>query len=245
MAYEFLTNLFGKNEDGTPASLTADQLVAAITANKDISVVDLKAGGYISQAKYDRLSTEKDGLQTQLTDATNQLKAFKSEDGKTIDDIRKDVQDWETRYNTDTKALRDQLTAQERSHLIDQYLGGMEFTSKLAKKGIKDLLEGAKELSVKDGALVGADDLMKGYRTEYADAFKLEEDPGDDGDGGDGGTGGTGGQGAGGAGPMFTSSRSMGSGNPKKGGKGMTLSEAMKYKNEHPDADVMSLIRPE
>lgn len=240
MAYEFLKNLFGTNEDGTPKSLTADQLEAAIAANKDISVVDLKAGGYISQAKYDRLNTEKDGLQTQLTDATNQLKAFKSEDGKTIEDIRKDVKSWEDRYNTDTKALRDQLAAQERSHLIDQYLGGMEFTSKLAKKGIKDLLEGAKELSVKDGALVGADDLMKGYRTEYADAFKPEEDPGvGDDNGGQGGNPGA-------AGPRFTSTSSMGGGNnPKKGGKGMTLMEAMKYKNEHPDADVMSLIRPE
>lgn len=240
MAYEFLKNLFGTNEDGTPKSLTADQLEAAIAANKDISVVDLKAGGYISQAKYDRLNTEKDGLQTQLTDATNQLKAFKSEDGKTIEDIRKDVKSWEDRYNTDTKALRDQLAAQERSHLIDQYLGGMEFTSKLAKKGIKDLLEGAKELTVKDGALVGADDLMKGYRTEYADAFKPDEDPGDGGD-----KGGQGGNNPGAAGPMFTSTSSMGTGNPKKGGKGMTLAEAMKYKNEHPDADVMSLIRPE
>ena len=102
MAYEFLKNLFGKNEDGTPAALTADQLEAAITANKDISVVDLKAGGYVSQAKYDRLVTEKEGIQTQLTDATKQLKAFKSEDGKTIEDIRKDVKDWEDRYNTDT-----------------------------------------------------------------------------------------------------------------------------------------------
>ena len=240
MAYEFLKNLFGKNEDGTPAALTADQLEAAITANKEISVVDLKAGGYVSQAKYDRLVTEKDGFQTQLTDATNQLKAFKSEDGKTIEDIRKDVKDWEDRYNTDTQALRAQLAAQERSHLIDQYLGGMEFTSKLARKGIKDLLEGAKELSVKDGALVGADDLMKGYRTEYADAFKPEEDTGDGGD-----NGGQGGGDPGAAGPRFTSTSSMGGGNPKKGGKGMTLSEAMKYKNEHPDADVMSLIRPE
>lgn len=240
MAYEFLKNLFGSNEDGTPKSLTADQLEAAIAANKDISVVDLKAGGYISQAKYDRLNTEKDGLQTQLTDATNQLKAFKSEDGKTIEDIRKDVKSWEDRYNTDTKALRDQLAAQERSHLIDQYLGGMEFTSKLAKKGIKDLLEGAKELSVKDGALVGADDLMKGYRTEYADAFKPKEEPGAADD-----KGGQGGNDPGAAGPMFTSTSSMGTGNPKKGGKGMTLAEAMKYKNEHPDADVMSLIRPE
>ena len=239
MAYDYLKNLFGKNEDGTPAALTADQLEAAITANKDISVVDLKAGGYVSQAKYDRLVTEKEGIQTQLTDATNQLKAFKSEDGKTIEDIRKDVKDWEDRYNTDTQALRDQLAAQERSHLIDQYLSGMEFTSKLARKGIKDLLEGAKELSVKDGALVGADDLMKGYRTDYADAFKPEEDPGADDKGGNGGNE------PAATGPRFTSTSSMGGGNPKKGGKGMSLSEAMKYKNEHPDADVMSLIRPE
>lgn len=244
MAFEFLKDLFGKNEDGTPKALTADELEQAITANKDLKVVNLASGEYVSQEKYARLETRASGLQASLDEANTKLKSFEK-DGVTIEDVRKEAADWKTKYETDTKALNDKLAAQERSHLIDQYLGGMEFTSKLAKKGIKDLLEGAKELSVKDGALVGADDLMKGYRTEYADAFKPEEDPGDDGDGGDGGTGGTGGQGAGGAGPMFTSSRSMGSGNPKKGGKGMTLSEAMKYKNEHPDADVMSLIRPE
>ena len=236
MAYEFLKKLFGTNEDGTPKALTAEELEAAIAADKGISVVDLKAGGYVSQAKYDRLETEKTGLQTQLTDATNQLKAFKSEDGKTIEDVRNEVRTWEERYNTDTKSLQDKLTAQERSHLIDQYLNGTEFTSRFARKEIKSLLEGAKELSVKDGQLVGADDLMKGFRKDYADAFKADPDPAPAGDPG------TDPAAAGGVNPNFTSGTSMNGGNPKKGGKGMSLFEAMKYANEHPDVDPSTLF---
>jgi hypothetical protein len=234
MAYEFLKKLFGTNEDGTPKALTAEELEAAITADKGISVVDLKAGGYVSQAKYDRLETEKTGLQTQLTEASNKLKSFQTEDGKTIEDIRKEAADWKTKYDTDTKALQDKLSAQERSHLIDQYLNGTEFTSRFAKKEIKNLLEGAKELSVKDGQLVGADDLMKGFRKDYADAFKADPDPAGD--------SGTDHAAAGGVNPNFTSGTSMNGGNPKKGGKGMSLFEAMKYANEHPDVDPATLF---
>lgn len=233
MAYEFLKNLFGNNEDGTPKALTAEELVAAIEANKDISVVDLKAGGYISQAKYDRIVTEKDGLQTQLTEASNKLKSFQSEDGKTIEDIRKEAADWKTKYDTDTKALQDKLSAQERSHLIDQYLSGFEFTSSLAKKSLKDLMAGAKELSVKDGALIGADDLMKGYKETYADAFKQAENP----DAGAAGGNNNPGQ------PFFSKSTKNGSG--AGGGNKLTemsLAEKMQYANEHPGMDISTLF---
>lgn len=229
MAFEFLKDLFGKNEDGTPKALTADELEQAITANKDLKVVNLASGEYVSQEKYARLETRANGLQASLDEANTKLKSFEK-DGVTIEDVRKEAADWKTKYETDTKALNDKLAAQERSHLIDQYLASTQFTSSLARQGIKTMLEGAAELSVKDGALVGADDLMKGYKSQFADAFKPEEDPkGDDNPPSNL--------------PRFISTNPMNSTgpNPKKG-KGMTLAEAMVYKNEHPDADVKALI---
>ena len=175
MAYEFLKKLWGETKEGeAPKTMTADEFIAALTADKTINVVDLKAGGYVSQEKFNREKTRADGLDTQLKEANVKLESFEK-DGVTIETVKKEAADWKQKYETETKALNAKLTAQERDHLIDQYLSGTEFTSSLAKKGIRDLLSAEQGLTVKDGALVGADDLMKGFRKTYADACKAAD----------------------------------------------------------------------
>ncbi len=49
MAYEFLKKLFGKNEDGTPKSLTYDELETAIDGDKKLRIVNLEDGGYVAK----------------------------------------------------------------------------------------------------------------------------------------------------------------------------------------------------
>lgn len=234
MAYEFLKKLWGETKEGeAPKTMTADEFIAALTADKTINVVDLKAGGYVSQEKFNREKTRADGLDTQLKEANVKLESFEK-DGVTIETVKKEAADWKQKYETETKALNDKLTAQERDHLIDQYLSGTEFTSSLAKKGIRDLLSAEQGLTVKDGALVGADDLMKGFRKTYADAFKAadpepktEPKPAP----------------AQNPLPFFSQMNPMSSPtNPAPKSKGMTLAEVMAYKNAHPDADVGALL---
>ena len=218
MAYEFIKGLFGTNEDGTPRALTADQLEAAIVENKDLSIVNLKDGGYISQAKYDRLNTEKDALQEQLKKAGAGSGAADQE----LQAARQQIED-----------LQKQLQLQGRRSAISEYLSGCQFTSSFAKKGILAEMEKLDSITVVDGELIGAEAALTDLKARYAEAFKAEEpapagpDPG--------------------AAPpnlpRFTSASSIsGTGsNPKKSGT-MTLSEAMRYKNEHPNADVIGLI---
>ena len=234
MAYEFLKKLWGETKEGeAPKTMTADEFIAALTADKTINVVDLKAGGYVSQEKFNREKTRADGLDTQLKEANVKLESFEK-DGVTIETVKKEAADWKQKYETETKALNAKLTAQERDHLIDQYLSGTEFTSSLAKKGIRDLLSAEQGLTVKDGALVGADDLMKGFRKTYADAFKAadpepkpEPKPAP----------------AQNPLPFFSQMNPMSSPtNPTPKSKGMTLAEVMAYKNAHPDADVGALL---
>lgn len=234
MAYEFLKKLWGETKEGeAPKIMTADEFIAALTADKTINVVDLKAGGYVSQEKFNREKTRADGLDTQLKEANVKLESFEK-DGVTIETVKKEAADWKQKYETETKALNAKLTAQERDHLIDQYLSGTEFTSSLAKKGIRDLLSAEQGLTVKDGALVGADDLMKGFRKTYADAFKAadpepktEPKPAP----------------AQNPLPFFSQMNPMNSPtNPAPKSKGMTLAEVMAYKNAHPDADVGALL---
>lgn len=234
MAYEFLKKLWGETKEGeAPKTMTADEFIAALSADKTINVVDLKAGGYVSQEKFNREKTRADGLDTQLKEANVKLESFEK-DGVTIETVKKEAADWKQKYETETKALNAKLTAQERDHLIDQYLSGTEFTSSLAKKGIRDLLSAEQGLTVKDGALVGADDLMKGFRKTYADAFKAadpepkpEPKPAP----------------AQNPLPFFSQMNPMSSPtNPAPKSKGMTLAEVMAYKNAHPDADVGALL---
>lgn len=113
MAYDFLKKLFKKDENGAIIPMTAEELEAAIDADKNIKVVDLSSGGYIAKDKFDAKETELKGVKKQLDDANIQIKSFEDQD---VDGIKKKVSEWEQKYNTDTQALRDQMAAQSSLH---------------------------------------------------------------------------------------------------------------------------------
>ena len=118
------------------------------------------------------LTTERDTLKTQLDAANNEIKGFKDLD---IDGIKQRAADWETKYNTDTQALKDQLAAQAYGHSVEQAVSAMHFSSGSAKKQfISDLT--AKKLPLQDGKLLGLDDYVKEYKEADPDAFAPEND---------------------------------------------------------------------
>ncbi len=183
MAYDFLKKLFGTPKEGeAPKAMTYEELEAAIDADKDIQVVDLKAGGYVAKEKFDAKNTELAGVKQQLTDANAQIQSFKDQD---VDGIRKKVSDWETKYNEDTKKLRDQMAAQERSHAEEMFLSGYKFTSKAARKGILDELRD-KNFQIENGTLLGGKEFMQSLmeNEDYKGAFVTEK-PKEGGEGGE------------------------------------------------------------
>ena len=123
MAYDFLKKLFKKDENGAIIPMTAEELEAAIDADKNIKVVDLSSGGYIAKDKFDAKETELKGVKKQLDDANIQIKSFEDQD---VDGIKKKVSEWEQKYNTDTQALRDQMAADNGT-----FLGAKEFMDSL------------------------------------------------------------------------------------------------------------------
>ena len=152
MAYDFLKKLFKKDENGAIIPMTAEELEAAIDADKNIKIVDLSAGGYIAKDKFDAKETELKGVKKQLEDANTQIKSFEDQD---VDGIKKKVSEWEQKYNTDTQALRDQMAAQSRSHAEDMFLSGYKFTSKAARKGVLDELRSKKFQLDDNGTFLG------------------------------------------------------------------------------------------
>lgn len=182
MAYDFLKKLFASAEEGdAPRALTYEELEAAIDADKGITLVNLKDGGYVSEEKFKAKETELKGVQAQLTTANETIKGFEGQD---VEGIKRKVSEWETRYNTDTQELRDKLAAQARSHAEEMFLSGYQFTSKAARNGVLAELR-AKEFKLgDDGSLLGGKEFMDSLmeNEDYKGAFVVEQEP--EGDGG-------------------------------------------------------------
>ena len=156
-----------------------------------MNIVNLKDGGYVSKDKFDAKETELTGIKTQLADANKEIQSYKDMD---IEGIKKSAQEWETKYKTDTAALNDKLTAQERKHQTDMFLSGYKFTSKAAQAGIRMEFD-KKEFKLEDGVFQGASEYMKSLMEseDYKGAFVLEDDKPDDTDQGAGTGAGAGG----------------------------------------------------
>lgn len=162
--YEFLKALFGVTEDGQPVALTYEQLAEALTANKELKLVNLADGGYVSKDKFDAKETELAGVREQLTAANQTIQSYKDMD---VDGIKKSVSDWEQKYNDDTATLRQQLAEQEQMHSLDMFLGGYQFSSKAARDGIRAAFLG-KKFPYEDGKFIGA--------KEYIDSLMADDD---------------------------------------------------------------------
>lgn len=219
--YEFLKKLFG-TVDGQPESLTAEQLIAKIQADKNLKIVNLADGGYVSEDKFKAKETELSGVKQQLTEANTTIQSLKDKDA----DVEKVTKDWETKYNADTKALQDKLDAQERSHQTDMFLSGYKYTSKAAQAGIRAEFE-KKEYKLENGQF-GADatafmqSLMA--HDDYKGAFVVETPGGNQDNGGDGGNGGNGQQNGQQNLPQFASGTNGGNAGAGNGGGGQQIS---------------------
>lgn len=117
------------------------------------------------------LTTERDGLRTQLENANATIQSYKDMD---IDGIKRSADEWERKYNTETQELKDALTEAEYGFAVEKAAAGMRFSSESARKQFVAELK-AKKLSLLDGKLLGMEDFTRNYRETDPDAFAPED----------------------------------------------------------------------
>ncbi len=118
------------------------------------------------------LTTERDGLKTQLGEANTALASFKDMD---IDGIKSKAAELETKYATDTQALKEQLDAANYGFAVKEAVSGLKFSSESAKKAFVAELT-AKKLPLQESKLLGLDDFAKTYKESDPGAFLPEND---------------------------------------------------------------------
>lgn len=139
-----------------------DEQIDAIMAENGKDVNSLKE-------QVNSLTTEKDGLQSQLTERDTQLKDLKGKvkdsDELTaeIDQLQKANKEAKEKYEAD-------LTAQQKSFLVDKALTNSGARNAKAVSSLLDL----DSVEVKDGQLIGLDDQLKALRE--SDGYMFQED---------------------------------------------------------------------
>ena len=110
------------------------EFLTELLPDTDAAVIDQIMAEYEKSVEAQKnavasLTTERDGLKAQLAEAGNEIKSYKDMD---IEGIKKKAAEWETKYNTDTEALKTQLSEAQYGFAVKDSVSAMRlFESKL------------------------------------------------------------------------------------------------------------------
>lgn len=168
---EFLKSILGDELYSQVEAKVNEHNAAEGNKDKQVKLVNINSGDYVSKEKYVALKTQADGLDKQLKEASVEIQSYK---GMDIDGIKKKAEEWEAKYNSDTQELQKKLEQQNYDFEAERYLGKYKFSSELAKKAaFADFRE--KKFQLQDGVFLGADDYMKQLKESNPTAFVDEE----------------------------------------------------------------------
>jgi len=162
--------------------------------------------------KVTKAELERDGYKEQLETAQATLKEF---EGVDVKELQSKVTELNSSLTATESEFKRKLADMEYSSQIDNYFTGYRFTSDLAKKAALEEFK-KQEFKLVDGKFMGGDDYMKTLKESNPTAFENETDPKP---------------------PIVVKGTTQ-----RKPGEKMSLSEAMAYKNQHPDVDIKTLI---
>lgn len=218
---EFLKALFGDE------ALTYDQLAAKVAEGK-LNVVNIADGSYVSRNKFDDTVN---GLKSQVTDLqgqiaqrdtdlaglNEQLTAAQADAGQ-LAEAQKQLSALQSKYDKDSKAWEAKNAQQAYEYAIRSKAGELKFTSAAAKKDfIREAI--AQGFKMDGDTLMGYTDFVAKYQENDPGAF-VKETPAAD------------------PKPADPAPTIVLPGKSNPSPHKMSLSEAMKAKNENPNFEV-------
>jgi len=124
---------------------------------------DVKA----EQKKTEKAEAERDQYKERAEAAEKTLKSF---DGVDVGKLNKDIADWKAKAEAAEKDFKDQLYKRDFNDALNAKLAEIKFTSEMAKKAVAaEIMEAG--LPMKDGEIMGLDDVIKKIKEKDATAF--------------------------------------------------------------------------
>ncbi|MEG0873033.1 MAG: phage scaffolding protein [Clostridia bacterium] len=107
-----------------------------------------------------------------LKTANAEIDSYKSMD---IETIKKNADDYKTKYETAEQEHQTKLAEIELNGKLDKFVGSQNLKNDIYKKALVEQIK-EKGLKFEGENLLGGEDLVKGFRETYADAFADEKD---------------------------------------------------------------------
>ena len=132
------------------------------------------SGDFLSEKevekKISKLQTENESLKDRAETAEETLKGF---EGKDFDTITKERDEWKKKAEDAEKEYSAKEAEREKQELLQEAMAEIEFTSESARKAITAQI--AEGVSVKNGKLIGFNDLLEDAKKNDASAFVNKE----------------------------------------------------------------------
>lgn len=122
------------------------------------------------EKKTSKLENERDSWKERAENAEETLKGF---DGKDFDTITKERDEWKKKAEDAEKEYSAKEAEREKQELLKEAFADIEFTSTAAKNAI--MAQIAENVSVKNGKLIGFNDLLEDAKKNDASAFVDKE----------------------------------------------------------------------
>lgn len=117
-----------------------------------------------------KIETERDSWKERAETAEETLKKF---DGKDVDAMQKEIDDWKKKAEDAEKNFNAKEAEREKQELLKEAFTDIEFTSNAAKNAI--MAQIAESVTVKNGKLIGFNDLLEDAKKNDSAAFVDKE----------------------------------------------------------------------
>lgn len=145
-----------------------------IPADKQSDFNKKVAENYVTKAEHDkklsRAESDRDTWKEKAEAAEETLKGF---DGKDFDTITRERDEWKKKAEDAEKEYSAKEAEREKQELLKEAFADIEFTSMAAKNAI--MAQIAESVSVKNGKLIGFNDLLEDAKKNDASAFVNKE----------------------------------------------------------------------
>ena len=133
------------------------------------------SGDFLSELevekKLSKLQTENKSLKERVETAEETLKKF---DGKDIDSMQREIDKWKQKAEDVEKDYAAKEAEREKQELLKEAFADIEFTSNAAKNSIMKQI--SDNVSVKNGKLIGFNDLLEDAKKNDASAFSVKKE---------------------------------------------------------------------
>lgn len=122
------------------------------------------------EKKISKAENDRDSWKQRAETAEETLKGF---EGKDLNAMQKEIDDWKEKATKAESEYNAKMAEHEKQELLKEAFADIEFTSESAKKAI--MAQISENVSVKNGKLIGFNDLLEDAKKNDASAFVDKE----------------------------------------------------------------------